>query len=274
MNEHEQAAWALYCAETAGGMDVRDFWHELSPAMKAHYLERSKPWIANIFPEDSAARKEYPVFSGLLQYFPSALAAIAHHSFKGNEKHNPGLPLHHDRAKSSDEPDALVRHLMEGDYVGMAWRALSLLQKHCEAQGAPLAPSARNVARQLCDETSAIAAAQDAAQDIDWSACFPTRAQLDAKREAMAALTDLATEGQKLGLYDDGIPAESAYLASFSPNGSRIATSAEIEGLRDVLATEELKGFGIGDVPHEPPCVTDPSHPLHHVTLNGPEDRL
>jgi len=99
-----------------------------------------------IFPEDSAARKEYPIFSGLLQYFPSALAAIAHHSFKGNKKHNPGLPLHHDRAKSDDEPDALGRHLMEGDYVGMAWRALSLLQKHCEAQGAPVAPAARNVA--------------------------------------------------------------------------------------------------------------------------------
>ena len=33
---------------------------------------------------------------------------------------------------------------MEGDYVGMAWRALSLLQKDCEAKGAPIAPAARN----------------------------------------------------------------------------------------------------------------------------------
>ena len=53
-------------------------------------------------------------------------------------------PLHHDRAKSGDEADALVRHLMEGDYTGMAWRALSLLQKHLESQGAPIAPGARN----------------------------------------------------------------------------------------------------------------------------------
>lgn len=97
-----------------------------------------------LFPEDSAARKTYPVYSGLLQYFPAALAAIAHHSFKGNEKHNPGQALHHDRAKSDDEADALVRHLMETDYVGMAWRALSLLQKHLEAHGAPIAPAARN----------------------------------------------------------------------------------------------------------------------------------
>ena len=39
-----------------------------------------------------------------------------------------------------------MRHLMEGDYVGTAWRALALLQKHLEAQGAPIAPAAINVA--------------------------------------------------------------------------------------------------------------------------------
>jgi hypothetical protein len=100
--------------------------------------------LNGLFPEDSAARKTFPIYSGLLQYFPAALAAVANHSYKGNEKHNPGQPLHHDRAKSDDEADALVRHLMEGDYVGMAWRALSLLQKHCEARGAPIAPAARN----------------------------------------------------------------------------------------------------------------------------------
>lgn len=99
-----------------------------------------------LFPEDSAERKTYPIFSGLLQYFPAALAAVSRHSYVGNEKHNPGQPLHHDRAKSGDEADALGRHLMEGDYVGVAWRALSLLQKHLEAHGAPIAPAARNAA--------------------------------------------------------------------------------------------------------------------------------
>ena len=98
----------------------------------------------SLFPYDSAARKTFPVFSGLLAYFPSALAAVAHHSFTGNAKHNPNQPLHHDRAKSGDEADALMRHLMEGDYVGMAWRALSLLQKDLEAKGAAIAPAARN----------------------------------------------------------------------------------------------------------------------------------
>jgi hypothetical protein len=101
--------------------------------------------VSALFPEDSAERKTFPIYSGLLQYFPSALAAVANHSYNGNEKHNPGQELHHDRAKSGDEPDALVRHLMEGDLVGMAWRALAMLQKHLEAKGAPVAPGARNV---------------------------------------------------------------------------------------------------------------------------------
>src|SRR3546814_11717009 len=95
------------------------------------------------FPEDSDARKEYPVYSGFLQYFPAAIAAIAHHSYKGNQKHNPGQPLHHDRAKSGDEPDALTRHLMEDDLVGMEWSEMSMRQKHLEATGAPQTQTAR-----------------------------------------------------------------------------------------------------------------------------------
>lgn len=106
----------------------------------------------SLFPEDSDARKEYPVYSGFIRYFPAAMAAVAHHSFKGNIKHNPGQPLHHDRAKSGDELDAMVRHVMEHEVPGYedelisaAWRAMSALQKYRESQGAPIAPAARNV---------------------------------------------------------------------------------------------------------------------------------
>lgn len=95
-----------------------------------------------MLPTDSDERKTYPLYSGLFAYFPAALAAVAHHSFANNAKHNPGEPLYWNRAKSADEADALLRHLIEGDYVGMAWRALALLQKHLEADGAPLAPGA------------------------------------------------------------------------------------------------------------------------------------
>lgn len=86
------------------------------------------------FPEDSAARKTYPLYSGVLQYFPDALAAVAHHSYRGNEKHNPGQPLHWDRGKSDDHLDAAARHLVEGDLVGLAWRALAALQLRREAE--------------------------------------------------------------------------------------------------------------------------------------------
>ena len=87
-------------------------------------------------------RKQRPVFSGVLQYFPDAILEVARCSWVGNEQHNPGQALHWDRSKSTDEHDALVRHLMEAgtfDSDGIrhsakvAWRALALLQKEIEA---------------------------------------------------------------------------------------------------------------------------------------------
>lgn len=93
-------------------------------------------------PTDPAERKRIPLASGLLDYFPDALQAVAHVSFVGNEQHHSGTPLHWDRAKSQDEADALLRHFVERgrlDTDGLrhsakvAWRALALLQKELEA---------------------------------------------------------------------------------------------------------------------------------------------
>ncbi len=36
----EERAWHLYCLDTAGDMDVRDYWDALSPRVKAHYLNK------------------------------------------------------------------------------------------------------------------------------------------------------------------------------------------------------------------------------------------
>lgn len=92
---------------------------------------------------DAKARKATPVTTGCLDYFPDALLAIAELSRIGNEQHNPGTPLHWDRSKSSDEADALLRHLIDRgtrDTDGVrhtakvAWRALALLQKEIEAE--------------------------------------------------------------------------------------------------------------------------------------------
>lgn len=94
------------------------------------------------FPASAAERKTYPIATGVLDYFPDALAEVAHVSFIGNEQHNPGTPLHWDRSKSGDEADACVRHLLERgkmDSDGVrhsakaAWRALANLQKEIEA---------------------------------------------------------------------------------------------------------------------------------------------
>lgn len=91
---------------------------------------------------DSASRKTYPMARGLLDYFPDALAAVANVSYLGNEKHNPGSPLHHSRGKSSDHADCIVRHLVgRGGFDGeiresaaLAWRALALLQEELEEE--------------------------------------------------------------------------------------------------------------------------------------------
>lgn len=108
-------------------------------------MNNSAPTRATTFPEDAKGRKASPVSSGVLDYFPDALIAIAQVSYAGNEQHNPGTPLHWDRSKSSDESDALIRHFLERgtrDTDGlrhsakMAWRALALLQKEIEAEKA------------------------------------------------------------------------------------------------------------------------------------------
>lgn len=96
-------------------------------------------------PIDPRARKAVPITTGVLDYFPDALAAVAECSRVGNEQHNPGKPLHWDRGKSGDEADALVRHLIDRGTVDsdgirhsakVAWRALALLQKEIERENA------------------------------------------------------------------------------------------------------------------------------------------
>lgn len=101
------------------------------------------PTRASTLPETAHERKQYPVASGVLDYFPDAIVAIAHLSHVGNAQHNPGKALHWDRSKSTDEADTMLRHFLQRgtrDADGirhsakMAWRALALLQKEIEAE--------------------------------------------------------------------------------------------------------------------------------------------
>lgn len=91
----------------------------------------------------SADRKSYPIATGVIDYFPDALAAVAQISFNGNNKHNPGQPLHWARGKSQDHADCVARHLAErGGFdpegnrhsAQLAWRALALLQEELETE--------------------------------------------------------------------------------------------------------------------------------------------
>ena len=89
-------------------------------------------------------RKEYPVYEGFIKYFPDAILEVSHVSFVANEQHNPGQPMHWDRSKSTDEPDAGMRHTIDRakgelfDADGLrhtakkAWRAMAELQKELE----------------------------------------------------------------------------------------------------------------------------------------------
>lgn len=116
-------------------------------------------------PTDSQERKKVPMASGLLAYFPAALAGVARVSYEGNRKHNGDAPLQHSRWLSGDHEDCILRHLT--DVMGLiaafsrneegvtedqiltevsclAWRALALSQEMHEGfSGAPLAPAAK-----------------------------------------------------------------------------------------------------------------------------------
>jgi hypothetical protein len=120
-------------------------------------------------PTDSDARKEIPLRAGCYNYFPAALAGVARWSKQGNDKHNPGQPLHHARGKSMDHEECIERHgtdladlqaahdraadfveqerlvvQMLDEYDARAWRALAASQEFREKHGlAPLAPGAK-----------------------------------------------------------------------------------------------------------------------------------
>lgn len=104
---------------------------------------RPGEWLAN---RTSEERKELAVSRGLFAYFPDALALVAQHSVRSNEKHNPGQPLQWTREKSADHEDCIARHSIavavdpdatDGGaphIICRAWRALAALQTWAEAR--------------------------------------------------------------------------------------------------------------------------------------------
>jgi hypothetical protein len=93
-------------------------------------------------PEEDDLRQQFPLATGLLDYFPNALAYVALISKQGGDKHHPGEPLHWERGKSMEHADKIMRHLVDRGKKdkhglrhsgGLAWRALANLQEELEA---------------------------------------------------------------------------------------------------------------------------------------------
>lgn len=117
-------------------------------------------------PSDAKARKALPIWTGVMDYFPKAIAAVAEVSRIGNDQHNPGQPLHWAKGKSTDHVDCAGRHLLEHGIIDTdggrhtakaAWRVLALLEMEIEAEEAGMSYA----------DYIALLKAQDAAADAE-----------------------------------------------------------------------------------------------------------
>ena len=95
---------------------------------------------AEVVTDKAQERKKIPVYSGFVKYFPNAMKDVAVCSRIANEQHHAGKPLHWDMDKSTDELDAMMRHLI--DHISepidddgirhitkVAWRAMAMLER-------------------------------------------------------------------------------------------------------------------------------------------------
>ena len=73
----------------------------------------SKRICYNLEMDEHQKRKDTPIFSGVLNYFPDAIREMARVSRAGNDQHNKGEPLHWAREKSTDHLDCCARHLTD-----------------------------------------------------------------------------------------------------------------------------------------------------------------
>ena len=86
-------------------------------------------------------RKNTPIYSGFIKYFPTAIAEVSRASLIANSQHNYGKHLHWDMDKSTDELDALMRHLTDyarGEELDddgimhitkVCWRSMAMLER-------------------------------------------------------------------------------------------------------------------------------------------------
>lgn len=135
----------LDAIKTADAIYMLRGWRQSRGARAEHALAewRGMTIIDTDQPSEAARRKQTPVASGVLDYFPDAIRALAHCSWVGNEQHNAGEPLHWARDKSSDHADCLLRHFMDRGTVDsdgiphsikVLWRAAAIAQLELESK--------------------------------------------------------------------------------------------------------------------------------------------
>ena len=84
-----------------------------------------------MLPTDAQERKDIPIYRGFIKYFPDAIVEVTKRSVEGSRQHH-GDKVWWDKSKSSDELDSLMRHMLEGDWSAVAWRAMANLQRECD----------------------------------------------------------------------------------------------------------------------------------------------
>ena len=93
-------------------------------------------------PTDSKARKNIPIYRGFVKPFPDAMAAVAQLTAIATKQHHPDGGVYWDKSKSTDELDALLRHMLDDvmvpfsrdaegalHAVKIAWRGMANLQR-------------------------------------------------------------------------------------------------------------------------------------------------
>lgn len=158
-----------------------------------------------MLPTDAQARKNIPIYSGFIKYFPDAMIKVAQLSKIGNDQHNPGQPLHWAKEKSGDELDAFMRHMID-DATGvpldldgvehatkMAWRAMANLQRLCDAE--------REREEALLNEAAEAAKAQ-----AEWEARADAEAALTLDIKPMPLMLDTTPIFVKQTVDFDSLP--------------------------------------------------------------------
>jgi len=96
-----------------------------------------------MLPTNATERKNTPVYTGFMCFFPLGIAEVARHSHESTQQHHPGEPCHWDKSKSTDEKDSQARHLLDQTFPNQsldaqiiharagAWRAMANLERLC-----------------------------------------------------------------------------------------------------------------------------------------------